>query len=124
MRTKLKKFFQIDYKGETNYFFGNTSLIESISDNLIKEVTDKFSVKENDIYKKITGYEKIFDTPYPECYENNRDKYHGVNYKIRIIFYIILLRKKAKYLFLFLRRRLQLRTKIKIIIKKISRIKW
>ncbi|MEE2693221.1 MAG: hypothetical protein VX765_00255 [Pseudomonadota bacterium] len=119
-----KKFFQIDYKGETNYFFGNTSLIESISDNLIKEVTDKFSVKENNIYKKITGYEKIFDTPYPECYENNRDKYHGVNYKIRIIFYIILLRKKAKYLFLFLRRRLQLRTKIKIIIKKISRIKW
>ncbi len=118
-----KKLFQIDHKGEANYYFGNTSLIESISDKIIKEVTDKFSDQENNIYKKITGYEIIFDTPYPECYKNNRVKYLGVNYKYRIIFFIILLSKKAKYFILFLRRRFQLRTKIKTVIKKILRIK-
>ena len=117
-----KKFFQIDQKGEVKYFFGNTALIESISDKTIKEVTDKFSDWENNIYKKITGHEKIFDTPYPECYKNNRDKYLGVDYKNRIIFLIILFSIKATYFILFLRRKFQLRTRIKKIIKKILRI--
>ena len=80
------RFFKFNQFGEPTYFLGNTTLVESISDETIKKICDYFNKKELVIFQKITGKNIFFDSIYPKVYNNNRKIYKGIALKDKINF--------------------------------------
>ena len=92
------RFFKFNNVGEPTFFFGNTTLIESLSDNIIKYICDIFISRESKIFKDITGNDIFFRNLYPKCYNNNRKKYSGIPFDVKIKFlkFLVLENKLTK----------------------------